>query len=85
MFLLLRLLAALAVAVTAVANATFAVAEPEENPGIGWRQLGLPDRIDIVGSDQPNDVALPVPPGVVPTVLTGFIGSVVNVVAGGST
>ncbi|OBF13017.1 hypothetical protein [Mycobacterium sp. ACS4331] len=82
MFLLLRLLAALTVAVMAVANAASAAAEPEENPGIGWRQLGLPDRIDIVGSDQPNDVAVPVPPGVVPTVLTGFIGSVVNVVAG---
>ena len=40
---------------------------------IGWT---------CVGANQRNDVAVPVPQGVVPTVLTGQIGSVVNAVTG---
>jgi hypothetical protein len=54
-----------------------AAAEP-----IGWLQLGRSDRIDILGSDQPVDTDIPVLPGVTPDRLTGFIGSVVNVIDG---
>lgn len=58
-------------------NATSAAAEP-----IGWLQLGRANRIDILGSDQPVDTDIPVPPGVEPGRLTGTIGSVANVVEG---
>lgn len=70
-----------------VTTAPFATAAPEsaaENPGstaqIGWTQLGLSDRIDILGADQPIDADVPVPPGVVPGQLIGTVGSVVNAV-----
>ena len=51
-------------------------------PPIAWPLLGRPDRVDILGSDQSVDTGIPVPAGVTPGVLTGQIGSVVNVIAG---
>ncbi|MGV0993326.1 MAG: hypothetical protein ACOYB7_13860 [Mycobacterium sp.] len=51
-------------------------------PPIAWPLLGRPDRLDILGSDQPVDTDIPIPPGVTPGVLTGQIGSVVNIVGG---
>lgn len=68
---------------TAVPQASAAPAEeaittPDSAPAIRWPQLGLPERIEIVGADQSSDVALPVPTGVTATTLTGLIGSVVN-------
>jgi hypothetical protein len=84
MALLTRLLAVVAVAVLALLAPASALADEEAAPppGVAWPQLGLPDHLDIVGSDQPNEVSVPVPPGVIPAVVTGFIGSVVNVVNG---
>lgn len=58
------------------------VTEPNTTPPIAWPQLGRSDRIDILGSNQVVDTDIPVPQGVVPGVLTGTIGSVVNVVDG---
>jgi hypothetical protein len=51
---------------------------PDLAPPMPWTQLGLPDRIDLIGSNQSTDIALPVPAGVWPTTLSGSIGSVVN-------
>lgn len=59
-----------------------AVAGPAVSPVIGWTQLGLADRIDIVGANQPSDTSIPVPTGVTPTTLAGQIGSIVNVADG---
>lgn len=67
-----------------------AVAEPldtaipwtDMTPPIPWPQLGLSDRITLTGANQTTNVAVPVPAGVVPTALSGQIGSVVNVVDG---
>ncbi|MCV7230147.1 hypothetical protein [Mycolicibacterium komossense] len=47
-------------------------------PAISWNQLGLSNDIQLVGTNQNTDIGVPVPQGVVPTVLTGQIGSVVN-------
>ncbi|MGY4710832.1 hypothetical protein ACXDF8_14940 [Mycolicibacterium sp. CBM1] len=57
---------------------------PEANttPPIAWPQLGRSDRIDIVGSNQVADTDIPVPLGVVPGLLTGSVGSAVNVADG---
>ncbi|BBY28615.1 hypothetical protein [Mycolicibacterium sediminis] len=52
-------------------------------PAIAWRQLGLADRIQMLGYNLPTDIAVPVPQGVLPTVLTGQVGSVVDVGPGG--
>lgn len=51
-----------------------------DTPPIGLRQLGLSDKLTLLGSDQAVDVAVPVPHGVTPKVLTGQIGAVVNAV-----
>jgi hypothetical protein len=59
-----------------------ATTEPEPPRLIGWPQLGLPDRIDLLGANQPSDTAIPVPSGTAPTTLTGVIGSIVNVING---
>ncbi|MHA0285281.1 hypothetical protein ACXYX3_02405 [Mycobacterium sp. C3-094] len=59
-----------------------AVAGPSVTPAIGWAQLGLSDRMDIVGANVPADTSVPVPAGVVPSVLTGEVGSIVNVTDG---
>ncbi|MEH3139181.1 MAG: hypothetical protein PGN37_03175 [Mycobacterium kyogaense] len=59
-----------------------AVAGPSVTPAIGWAQLGLSDRMDIVGANLPADTSVPVPTGVIPTVLTGEVGSIVNVTDG---
>ncbi len=48
-------------------------------PEIIWNQLGLSNDIQLVGTNQNTDVGVPVPQGVIPTLLTGQIGSVVNV------
>ncbi len=55
---------------------------PDSAPPVAWSQLGRSDRLDIVGSDQSVDTDIPVPPGVTLGVLTGEIGSVVDVVDG---
>jgi hypothetical protein len=49
-------------------------------PAIGWTQLGLSNKITLVGPQ--NDVAVPVPQGVTPTWLSGQIGSVINALNG---
>jgi len=59
-----------------------AIPNPDTTPPIAWTQLGLSDRIDILGSDQLVDTDIPVPPGVIPGQLLGTIGSVVNTVDG---
>ena len=56
--------------------------EPNATPPISWPQLGRSDRIDILGSNQAVDTDVPVPQGVAPGLLTGVIGSVVNVADG---
>ncbi|MFV1366036.1 hypothetical protein AAHH97_21760 [Mycolicibacterium elephantis] len=48
-------------------------------PPIVWPELGLPDRLELIGANQTTGVSVPVPSGVKPTTLTGQIGSVVNV------
>ncbi|MBO0681401.1 hypothetical protein JRC04_28395 [Mycolicibacterium sp. S2-37] len=59
-----------------------AVEPPGVTPPMPLTQLGLSDEIELVGSNQSADTSLPVPIGVLPGVLTGQIGSVVNVVNG---
>ncbi|KUI23686.1 hypothetical protein [Mycobacterium sp. GA-2829] len=52
-------------------------------PGqIRWEQLGVSERLDLLGENQPFDVSIPVPDGVRPTTLTGQAGAVVNVADG---
>jgi hypothetical protein len=53
-------------------------ARADETPAIGWTQLGLASRIELQGSNEPTEVAVPVPEGVAPAVLTGTIGPVVK-------
>lgn len=48
---------------------------PREIP---WPQMGLPERVELVGANQSSQVAVPVPAGVTPTKLTGLIGAIVN-------
>lgn len=49
-------------------------------PGqIRWESLGVSERLDLVGENQPLDVSIPVPSGVRPATLTGQAGAVVNV------
>ena len=55
---------------------------PAATPPIAWPQLGLSDRIDMVGSDQFADTDIPVPSGVIPGQLLGSIGSVINAIDG---
>ncbi len=55
---------------------------PASPPLIGWPQLGLPDRLDLLGANQPTETAIPVPAGTAPTVLSGMIGAIVNVMNG---
>ncbi|BBZ20466.1 hypothetical protein [Mycolicibacterium gadium] len=59
-----------------------AAAEPNVTPAISLRQLGLPDKLEIIGSNQAFDTSIPVPEGIGPSMLTGQIGSVVNVIDG---
>jgi hypothetical protein len=59
-----------------------ALTDPIVTPPINWTQMGLSERVDVIGSNQPVDTAVPVPAGVGPMLLTGQIGSVVNVTAG---
>ncbi len=58
----------------------FADPRPDTTPPIAWTQLGLSDRVDMVGADLLVDTDIPVPPGVIPGQLLGTIGSVVNAV-----
>ncbi|MFS0898602.1 hypothetical protein [Mycolicibacterium litorale] len=51
-------------------------------PPIGWDQLGMADRMELIGANQPAETAIPVPDGVGPGTLSGRIGSVVNVAGG---
>src|SRR6476620_6363858 len=57
-------------------------AEPNVTPAIDWTQLGLPQNMDLVGSNQKFETSIPVPEGIGPSLLTGQIGSVVNVTDG---
>jgi hypothetical protein len=59
-----------------------AAAEPNATPAISLRQLGLPDRLELIGSNRAFDTSIPVPNGIGPSMLTGQIGSVVNVIDG---
>ncbi|KUI32354.1 hypothetical protein AU195_08870 [Mycobacterium sp. IS-1496] len=49
---------------------------------IRWESLGVAERMDLIGENQPADVSIPVPTGVRPNTLTGQVGSVVNVTDG---
>jgi hypothetical protein len=51
-------------------------------PSVGWTQLGLDDKVSLLGSNQTVDVEVPVPTGVTSTAFTGQIGSAVNIAAG---
>lgn len=66
------------VALLAAPSVTVAQADDGASPAIGWSQLGLSDRAELVGSNQLTDVSVPVPEGVSPATLSGVIGSVVN-------
>lgn len=59
----------------------YAVAAPAdtESPAVDWLQLGLSDKVEIIGANQPHETRIPVPSGVAPGVLTGQLGSVVHV------
>ena len=65
------------VATLAVPSAV-AHADDGASPAIGWTQLGLANRVELLGSNQPIDVSVPVPQGVSPTVLTGTMTPVVR-------
>lgn len=81
---LVALLTVPAIASFALANAdpgTDVTSDPGTNV-VGWNQLGLTNRIELLGYNQPSDDAVPVPQGVTPAVVTGQIGSVVNVTTG---
>jgi hypothetical protein len=65
-----------------VAAAEPAPVAPAATPPISWPQLGLSDRVDLVGSDQFVDTDIPVPSGVIPGQLLGTVGSVINAVDG---
>lgn len=88
---MLRKCCALLICLCLLLPGTFtATAEPdtaesndqELSPPISWTQLGLADQISIIGSNEPNDVAIRVPEGVSPALLIGQIGSVVNLAGG---
>jgi hypothetical protein len=66
------------VAILAIPSASVARADDEASPAIGWTQLGLSDRLELLGANEPAEVGVPVPQGVSPTVLTGVIGPVVK-------
>ncbi|ADT97278.1 MULTISPECIES: hypothetical protein [Mycolicibacterium] len=84
---LLRLMVCAFLASAAFSAGPSAIAQPPKSPDvvpgaaqpITLSQLGLSDKIDIVGSNQNADIAIPTPVGVQPVQLTGQIGSVVNV------
>ncbi|WP_193044592.1 hypothetical protein [Mycolicibacterium baixiangningiae] len=59
-----------------------AVLDTRATPPIGWAQLGMSDRMELIGANQPAESAIPVPDGVGPGTLSGRIGSVVNVANG---
>lgn len=59
-----------------------AAAEPGVPPPISWPQLGLPEKLDLVGSNQTFDTSVPVPPGATPLAVSGLLGSVINLVSG---
>lgn len=51
-------------------------------PPIGWAELGMADRIELIGANQPTETAIPVPDGAGPATLSGRVGSVVNIADG---
>lgn len=55
---------------------------PEPELTVPWPALGRSDRLDILNAGQPVDIDIPVPPGTSPGILTGLIGSAVNIPAG---
>jgi hypothetical protein len=55
------------------------VLDTRATPPIGWAQLGMSDRMELIGANQAAETAIPVPDGVGPATLSGRIGSVVNV------
>lgn len=55
------------------------VPPPNDATVIGWKQMGLTDRIDLMGYNRPSDVGLPIPRGLGPVALNGQIGTTINV------
>ena len=55
------------------------VARADDGPPtpIGWPQLGLTGRVELLGANEPTEVNLPVPQGVSPGIVTGTIGPAV--------
>lgn len=66
----------------AVADPGEIVPAPPPPPPIPWLQLGRSDRLEILGSDEPFDTNIPVPEAVAPGVMTGVVGSAVDVIDG---
>jgi hypothetical protein len=62
--------------------ATEPAAPVPDRPPVSWRQLGLTDKVVLVGSTMPTDAEMPLPPGISGSIVTGQIGSVVNVASG---
>ncbi|MBI3690821.1 MAG: hypothetical protein HY239_09275, partial [Mycolicibacterium aromaticivorans] len=50
---------------TATEVATQIPVTPDDTrPAVSWRQLGLADKIVVLGSSLPSDVEMPMPPGI---------------------
>lgn len=77
--LLHLLVASAVVAALAAPAAPRAHAEEAPSPAIGWAQLGLSDRVEVAGSNEPTQIDMPVPQGVSPAVLTGTIEAATRV------
>lgn len=68
---------------TATEVATQIPVTPDDTrPAVSWRQLGLADKIVVLGSSLPSDTEMPMPPGISSSLVTGQVGSVVNVDGG---
>lgn len=46
---------------------------------VDWRQLGLTDRLNLIGADQLHDVSVPMPAGVTRVLVKGLVGAANNI------
>lgn len=70
--------AAACIAALVPPSAWTARADDGAPPAIGWTQLGLASRLQLLGSNEPAEVGVPVPQGLSPTLLTGVIGPAIK-------